>query len=100
MCGQQYLLHIIELLLITPYPNAKLEKMFSTMGPVKTDWRNRMGRGRLDASLQIREEGVPVANYSPEAAIDLWFNSKVRRVDSSSHSYPKKRKLLHLHQRK
>ena len=30
-------LHIIELLLITPYPNAKLEKMFSKMGRVKTD---------------------------------------------------------------
>ena len=51
-----------------------------------------MGRSRLDASLRIREEGVPVANYSPEAAIYLWFNSKVRRVNSSSHSYPKKRK--------
>ena len=28
---------------ITPYSNAKLERMFSTMGHVKTDWRNRMG---------------------------------------------------------
>ena len=83
-------LHIIELLLITPYSNAKLERMFSTMGHVKTDSRNRMGRDRLDASLQIGEEGVLVANYCPEAAIDLWFNSKVRRVNCSSHSCPKK----------
>ena len=45
------ILHIIQLLLITPYSNAKLEKMFSTMGHVKTDWRNRMGRDRIDASL-------------------------------------------------
>ena len=93
MCGQEWVfateeiskecsnvLLIIELLLITPYSNAKLERMFSTMGCVKTDWRNRMGRDRLDASLQIREEGVPVGNYCPEVAIDLWFNSKVRRV--------------------
>ena len=79
----------MELLLITPYSNAKLEKIFSTMGRVKTDWRNRMGRDRLHPSLQIRE-GVPVANYCPEAAIDLWFNSKVHRVNCSSHSYPKK----------
>ena len=48
-----------------------------------------MGRDILDASLRIRE-GVPVANYCPGAAIDLWFNSKVCRVNSSSHSYPKK----------
>ena len=45
------ILHIIELLLITPYANAKLERMFSTLDCVKTDWRNRMGRDRLDASL-------------------------------------------------
>ena len=51
-----------------------------------------MGRDRLDASLQIREEWVPVANYCPEVAIDLWFNSKVHRVNFSSHSYSKKRK--------
>ena len=30
-------LHIIELLLITPYSNAKLKIMFGTMGCVKTD---------------------------------------------------------------
>ena len=62
------------------------------MGHVKTDSRNRMGRDRLDASLQIGEEGVLVANYCPEAAIDLWFNSKVHRVNCSSHSCPKKGK--------
>ena len=44
-------LHIIELLLITPFSNAKLERMFSTMGRVKTDWRNRLGRDGLEASL-------------------------------------------------
>ena len=75
--------------MITPHSNAKLERMFSTMDSMKTEWRNRMGRDILDASLRIRE-GVPVANYCPGAAIDLWFNSKVCRVNSSSHSYPKK----------
>ena len=44
-------LHIIELLLITPFSNAKLKRMFSTMRRVKTDWRNRLGRDGLEASL-------------------------------------------------
>ena len=31
-------MHIIELLLITPFTNAELERMFSRMNRVKTDW--------------------------------------------------------------
>ena len=38
------MLHIIELLLITPFANVKLERMFSTMNRVKTDFRNKLSR--------------------------------------------------------
>ena len=31
---------IIEILLVTPFRNAKLERMFSRMARVKSDWRN------------------------------------------------------------
>ena len=37
------ILHIIEILLCTPFSNAKLERMFSRMARVKTDYRNRLG---------------------------------------------------------
>lgn len=50
-CGN--VLHIIEILLITPITNAKLERMFSRLARVKTDWRNRLGRDRLDTLLRI-----------------------------------------------
>ena len=33
-------LHVIKLLQITPFTNAKLEQMFSRMNRVKTDFRN------------------------------------------------------------
>ena len=33
-------LDIIEILLVTPFSNAKLERMFSRMARVKSDWRN------------------------------------------------------------
>ena len=44
-------LHIIELLLITPVTNAKLERMFSQLNHVKTDCRNRLGQERLEHLL-------------------------------------------------
>jgi hypothetical protein len=89
-------LHVIELLLITPFSNAKLERMFSTMKRVKTDWRNHLGRQRLEANLRISQESVgnSLDDYCPDAAIDLWFNARVRRLNSSSHRYPKKRKTI------
>ena len=40
--------HIIELLMITPFTNAKLERMFSRMNRVKTDFRNKLSRERLE----------------------------------------------------
>ena len=36
------ILHIIEILLITMFTNTKLERMFSRMNRVKTDYRNRL----------------------------------------------------------
>ena len=40
-------LHIIELLLITSFTNPKLERMFSRLSRVKTDYRNRLGQEQL-----------------------------------------------------
>ena len=93
-CGN--VLHIIELLLITPFSNAKLERMFSTMGRVKTDWRNRLGRDRLEANLRISQESVgnSIDDFCPDGAIESWFNAKIRRLNCSSHRYPKKRKTI------
>ena len=38
--SNENVLHLIELLLIMPTTNAKLERMFSRMNQVKNDWRN------------------------------------------------------------
>ena len=52
-CGN--ILHIFEILLIMPFTNAKLERMFSRMARVKTDYRNRLKRSKLDSCLRICE---------------------------------------------
>ena len=50
-------LQSIEILLITPFTNTKLERMFSRMNWVKTDFRNRFSIERLENCLRISEEG-------------------------------------------
>ena len=88
------ILHIIEILLCTPFSNAKLEKMFSRMARVKTDYSNRLGRTLLDACLHVSENSVELSCFDPDPAIDQWFAEKVRRISSSSHNYPSKRKSV------
>ncbi|CAB4043863.1 Hypothetical predicted protein [Paramuricea clavata] len=137
--------HIIELLLIAPFSNPKLERMFSTMAVVSktfivdvcvgknecdilhikynlletatkktsepvlnaqetyfettvweekrhADWRNRLGRDRLEVNLRISQEcvGNSIDDFYPDAAIESWFNAKIRRLNCSNHNFPKK----------
>ena len=85
-------LHIFEILLITPFSNAKLERVFSRMLRVKNDWHNRLSRDRLSATLMICEEGPDIEKFNPDVAISEWYDAKVRRLTSGPHNYPKKRK--------
>ena len=88
-------LHVIELLLITPTTNAKLERMFSRMNRVKNDWRNRLSRERLENNLRIGEDGPLSKDFDPEAAIERWYNQKVRRIGAAKpHKYPQKRQKI------
>ena len=51
------ILHVIELLLITPFTNAKLEHVFSCMNGIETKLHNPLGQERLDTQICIGEEG-------------------------------------------
>ena len=64
------------------------------MACVKSDWRNRLGRDCLDALLRIGEEGPSCEDFDPNPSIDKWFEASVRRLTSSSHRYPEKRRKL------
>ena len=84
--------HLNEILLITPFSNGKLERMFSRMLRVKNDWQNILGHDRLEALLRICEEGPSIENFNPDIAIESWYDEKVRRPSAGLHNYPKKRK--------
>ena len=68
-------LHIFEILLITPFSNAKLEHMFSRMLHVKNVWRNRLSGDRLSATLMICEEDPDIEKFNPDVAISAWYDA-------------------------
>ena len=78
-------LHLFEILFVMPFTNAKLERMFSRMLRVKSDWRDQLTRDHLDSLLWINVEGEILEMFNPEPAVNLWFNDKVWRLTASSH---------------
>ena len=87
------ILHIIELLFMMPFSNAKLERMFSQMNQVKTNFHNWLGQKRLETLLQIGEEDPEIKDLDPDCYISMWYQDKVRGVSAvKPHNYPKKRK--------
>ena len=86
------ILHLIEILLITPFSTRKLERMFFRMLRVKNDLQNKLGRDRLEALLRNSEEGPSIENFNPDIATESWYNEKVKRLSAGPHNYPKKRK--------
>ena len=88
-------LHVIELLLITPFTNANLERVFSRMNRIKTESRNRLGQERLDTQIRVVEEGVNIVEFNPDPYIEKWYANKVRRINRAKpRNYPSKRRSV------
>ena len=73
-------MHIIELLLTTPFTNAKVERLFSRMNRVKTILRSRLASQRLETQLRIGEEGCSLADFKAEDAL-IWIIGLIKRCD-------------------
>ena len=84
----------MQWLLITPFTNAKVERMFSQMARIKTNWRNCLGQDQLDSLLRISEEGQSLEKFNPTPTIERWFNDNVRHLTSTSHKYLEKHRRL------
>ena len=78
-------LHLFEILFVMSFTNAKLERMFSRMLRVKSDWHNRLTDHLDSFILRINKEGESLEMFNPEPATSLWFNDEVRRLAASSH---------------
>ena len=84
-------LHVIKVLLIIPFTNAKVERLFSRINRVKAIKRNRLGRDHLDLHLRVGEEGPDIEEFDPDIKIDLWFSEKVRQLTAGPHQPKRKR---------
>ncbi len=72
--------HIITILHLMPASNAKVERAFSTMGRVKSDYRNRLGEEILDHLMRISIEGPQLDVFDPKPIVKDFFQ-KTRRPD-------------------
>ena len=56
-----------------PYSSASIERLFSDMGNIKTDPRNRLSVENLEASLLIRQEYKGKNNYYTKEMKELYY---------------------------
>ena len=91
MAECQNIMHICEIVMIVPFTNAIVERLFSRMHRVKTDFSNQLSRSRLDSYLRVREERPSIKEFKPDRVIDCWWAEKERHPKSRPHNYPAKK---------
>ena len=84
-------MHLFEFLLVVPFTNAIVERLFSRMNRVKTDFCNRLSRSRLDTCLGVGEDHTSIEDFNPDRVIECWWNEKRPRLQSRPHNYPVKK---------
>ena len=72
------LLILANLLFSLPASNAKVERVFSQVSIIKTTLPQNDTLGDL---LLLSTDQVPLQDFCPDAAVDLWWRSKSRRPD-------------------
>ena len=87
----QNILLLIRLLFSLPVSNAALERMFSSLGRVKTTKRASLSQGTLQDILRIQEEGPPMETYDPSTAVLEWDRAKRRRPNQKPRKVYKSR---------
>ena len=80
------ILTLAELLFSLPASNGKLERCFSTMKIVKTDRRCSLNNNTLD-DLLLNTNKVPVQDFNPETAVNLWWKAKTRPSQQPTKQY-------------
>ena len=66
--------HLIEVLVIFPVSNAVVERGFSVMNRVKTDWRSSLGEKTVDNLMRIKISGPESHLFEPNEAVELFLS--------------------------
>ena len=91
MAECQNIMHIFEILIIVSFKNAIVEHLFSRMNWVKTNFRNRLSRSRLDMCLRVGEEGPSIKDFELDRVINRWWTVKEWCLKSRPHDDPTKK---------
>ena len=80
------ILGLLRITLVIPVQTATLERGFSLMKRIKTDWRNRLSPQTLSQLMMIKLDGPGLDQFNPEPAIKRWWKEgpRSRRPGSSS----------------
>ena len=70
---------LAELLFSLPASNGTLERVFSQVGVIKSNKRALLSNETLDDLLIVATDDLTLKEFSPDAAIDLWWKGKIRR---------------------
>ena len=79
----------------SPCSNAALERFFSQMRVVKTDWRNRLNKENLTHVLRIKVAGPPLREFHDTycyLAVSSWYKDKHRQMGQTRRQKYRKRK--------
>ena len=86
------ILSLVKILLVLIYSTACVERGFSLVNRVKSDWRCKLKEDSLNDLMHVALSRVTIKNFNPEPAIELWMDDakKPRRlVDAYGHQRPK-----------
>ena len=61
------------------------------MNLIKSSKRTSLGSGTLDDLLVLNADKLPLQEFSPESAIDLWWDAKTRKPSHGPRMQYKKR---------
>ncbi|KAJ7365601.1 hypothetical protein OS493_002304 [Desmophyllum pertusum] len=76
--GHTNILSVIDLLLTLPASSAEVERGFSQLKLLKTDMRSKLKESHLNDLMSIKLLSVPITEFDPTEAIQLWNTSGPR----------------------
>ena len=72
-------LNLVELLFSLPSSNGMVERLFLQRKVAKTKKHSLLSNEALDDLLTITSSRVPLKEFSPDKAVDLWWGDRGRR---------------------
>ena len=69
-----------------PVSNAKVERVFSIVKMVKTDWRSSFSSAALERLMRIKIEGSEIDKYCAKACMQVFFQKPRRQTKQASAS--------------